>query len=102
MVEALACGTPVITTTGTPWEQLQEVDAGRRVLPREAELAGALRELLNMSDSQREAMGQRGQNLIKKNYSWDKIVDKFLMVCNCILSGKPIPVHPGQVGPNIE
>jgi len=94
VAEALACGTPVITTTGTPWEQLQEIDAGRRVLPKEAELAGALRELLNMSNPQRKAMGQRGQNLIKNNYSWDTIVDKFVTVYNCILSGKTIPVHP--------
>ena len=99
VVEALACGTPVITTTGTPWEQLQEVDAGRWVLPREAELARALRELLNMSQSERVAMGQRGQNLIQENYAWDRIVIKFLTVYDCILRGKSIPLHPE---PNIE
>jgi len=94
VAEALACGTPVITTTGTPWEQLQEVDAGRWVLPREAELARTLRELLNMSDSQRKAMGQRGQDLIKGNYTWDRIVDKFLILYNCVLSGTPVPLYP--------
>jgi len=99
VVEALACGTPVITTKGTPWEQLQEVDAGRWVLPREAELARALRELLNMSQSERVAMGQRGQNLIQENYAWDRIVKKFLTVYDCILSEKSIPLHPE---PNIE
>lgn len=99
VVEALACGAPVITTKGTPWEQLQEVDAGRWVLPREAELARALRELLNMSQSERVAMGQRGQNLIQENYAWDRIVKKFLTVYDCILRGKSIPLHPE---PNIE
>jgi len=99
VAEALACRTPVITTTGTPWEQLQEVDAGRWVLPREAELAQALRELLNMSQSERVAMGQRGQNLIQENYTWDRVVPKFLTVYNCILNGKSIPLHPE---PNIE
>jgi glycosyltransferase involved in cell wall biosynthesis len=99
VVEALACGTPVITTTGTPWQELQEVDAGRWVLPREAELARALRELLNMSQSERMSMGQRGQNLIQENYAWDRIVKKFLTVYDCILSGKSIPLYPE---PNIE
>jgi glycosyltransferase involved in cell wall biosynthesis len=94
VAEALACGTPVITTTGTPWKQLQDVDAGRWVPPREDELAQALRELLNMSRSERAAMGQRGQDLIQKNYAWDRIVKKYLTVYDCILTGKSIPFHP--------
>ena len=32
----------------------------------------------------------------------DKIVDKLLMVYNCILSGEPIPTHPGREGADIE
>lgn len=99
VAEALACGTPVITTTGTPWEQLQEIDAGRWVPLKEAELSQALRELLDMSESQRKAMGQKGRNLVKENYAWDRIVKKFLTVYDCILSGKSIPLHPE---PNIE
>lgn len=94
VAEALACGKPVITTTGTPWEQLHEANAGRWVVPEQAELDQALRELLNMSDSQRKAMGQRGMTLIKQNYTWDRVVPKFLTVYNCILNGKPVPLHP--------
>jgi glycosyltransferase involved in cell wall biosynthesis len=94
VAEALSCGTPVITTTATPWQQLQEIDAGRWVPPEQGEVGQALRELLNMSDSQRKAMGHRGMTLIKQNYTWDRVVPKFLTVYNCILSGKPIPLHP--------
>ncbi len=94
VAEALSCGTPVITTTGTPWQQLQEIDAGRWVPPQQGEIGQALREMLNMPDSQRKAMGQRGMALIKQNYTWDRVVPKFLTVYNCILSGKPIPLHP--------
>lgn len=92
--EALACGTPVITTTGTPWKEIQTVDAGRFVLPRDSELGQAIRELLDMSESQRNAMGQRGRNLVKKNYDWNTIVGKLLTVYNCILSGTAVPLHP--------
>jgi len=94
VAEALACGAPVITTTETPWEQVRQVDAGRCIPPRRHELVQAMRELLDMSTSQRKAMGQRGRNLVEKDYSWDAIVDKFLAVCNCILDGKPIPFQP--------
>jgi glycosyltransferase involved in cell wall biosynthesis len=94
VAEALACGTPVITTTGTPWQELQEVDAGRWVLPSRPELAQALRELLDMSQSQREAMGQRGRTLVEQNYMWDAIVQKFETVCHCIRNGDSIPLYP--------
>lgn len=94
VVEALACGTPVITTKGTPWEQLQEVDAGRWVLPREAELARALKELLDMSESERHAMGHRGRELVLEKYNWNNIVRQFVSVYNCIAQGKDVPLNP--------
>ena len=102
VAEALACGTPVVTTTSTPWQQLQEIDAGRCVPPQQGEIGQALREMLNMSDSQRKAMGQRGNTLIKNNYTWDRIVGMFLTVYNCILSGKPIPLNPEPTEPEVQ
>ena len=98
VAEALACGTPVITTTHTPWEQLHQIDAGRWIAPEKSALLDALRELLSMSVSQRAAMGNRGMNLIYSNYTWDKIARKFLHVCDCILDGRPIPLHPTPEG----
>ena len=71
VAEALACGTPVITTTGTPWEELQTVDAGRWVPPTKEDIGRALRELLSMSESRREEMGRRGAALIREHYTWD-------------------------------
>lgn len=94
VAEALACGTPVITTTGTPWKHLQDLDAGRWVAPEAAELTRALRELLDMPESQRRAMGQRGRRLIEQHYTWDKVIGKFLTVCECILQGRTVPLHP--------
>ena len=93
VAEALTCGTPVITTTSTPWRQLQTVDAGRWVAPTKSALTAALRELLTMSESQRDAMGQRGRALIEANYTWDKAAAKFLDMCDGILKGTPVPLH---------
>jgi glycosyltransferase involved in cell wall biosynthesis len=92
--EALACQTPVVTTTGTPWQQLQTIDAGRQVLPTKDQLAEALRELLEMSSSQRDAMGRRGRDLVQQHYTWQKVAGQFLTMCDCILSGRTIPLHP--------
>lgn len=94
VAEALACQTPVITTTGTPWHQLQAADAGRRVAPSGPELAEALRELLSMSEARRQAMGRRGRELVQQHYTWRRVAGQFLTVCECIFKGKSIPLHP--------
>jgi glycosyltransferase involved in cell wall biosynthesis len=94
VAEALACGTPVITTTGTPWEELHSVDAGRWVPPTKSELDQALRELLDLSESQRRQMGARGAALIREHYTWEQAARRFLTVCDCILQGRSIPLHP--------
>lgn len=94
VAEALACGTPVITTMSTPWEQLPIVDAGRWVPPTKQDIGLALQELLGMSESQRKKMGKQGAALVSDNYSWDKVAGKFVTVCDCILHGRPIPLHP--------
>lgn len=101
VAEALACGTPVITTTGTPWKELEDVDAGRWVPPRKPELYQALRELMDKSEPQRKAMGHRGRRLVLENYNWDKIARQFLTVYSCILQGKDIPLHPKPFSDNV-
>lgn len=102
VAEALACEIPVITTTGTPWEQLQEVDAGRWIKPREPELAQALRELMDMSESERDAMGHRGRELVLEKYNWNRITRQLINVYNCILHGKDVPLYPEPMELYIE
>jgi len=98
VTEALACGTPVITTTGTPWKELQEIDAGRCVPPDKKALTEAICELLTASIGQRQAMGQRGRSHIIKNYSWDLTARKFKTVYENILDAKDIPMYPEPSG----
>ena len=101
VAEALACETPVITTTGTPWKQLQSEDIGRWVPPERGELDTAIRELLDMSQSQRRGMGRRGRKMVLENYNWNTIVRRHLTLYNCILQGKEIPMEPEPMEINI-
>jgi glycosyltransferase involved in cell wall biosynthesis len=94
VAEALACGTPVITTTGTPWQELETVGAGRWISPTKDQIRIALYDLLDMSESQRQQMGQRGTALVHERYTWDQAASKFLTVCKAVLDGKSIPLHP--------
>jgi len=92
VAEALSCGTPVITTTGTPWKELEQVDAGRWVEPERHQIAAALLELLEMPKQNRDAMGQRGRKLVFEKYTWENAARKLETVYRCILQGKNIPL----------
>ncbi|MBQ7178901.1 MAG: glycosyltransferase, partial [Victivallales bacterium] len=61
VAEALACGTPVIASQGTPWKDLDREGAGRCVPIGVKPLVNALSELLSMTDKGRLVMGKHGQ-----------------------------------------
>jgi len=73
---------------------LKKVDAGRWVAPKKEPLTEALRELLDMSQESRAAMGRRGRDLVLRNYTKDIAAHKMIFVYQCILEGKDIPIHP--------
>jgi len=98
ILENLAVGTPVLITTGCNFPEVEQVGAGLCCQPTRGDLAQGLRKLLDMSDEERWLMGRRGRDLVKKNYAWDVIAGKFLTVYNCILEGRPIPMHPDATG----
>lgn len=68
IAEAMMAGLPVITTTGTPWKQLAEKEAGWWVGPNAEDLRPALVDAMSRSDESRSEMGRRGSDLAK-NFS---------------------------------
>lgn len=85
IAEALASGKPVITTKGTPWSELETYNCGWYIDIGIEPLEKALREALNLLDSQRQEMGQRGRKLIEENYSWPKIAAQMIDVYKWVL-----------------
>lgn len=73
VAEALASGTPVIASQGTPWKGLEREGCGRWVPFGVPSLVEALKELTSLSNQERIAMGQRGIDWIRRNYSWQGI-----------------------------
>src|ERR1035441_2267471 len=59
IVEAMVSGLPVITTTGTPWQELPAAGAGWWIEPTVHALASTLREALEMPEEERREMGFR-------------------------------------------
>ncbi|WP_270531226.1 glycosyltransferase [Phocaeicola plebeius] len=67
--EALACGTPVITTKGTPWEELNTEHCGWWTEIGTDATFNALKDFLSLSKDELMNMGNNGRKLIKNKYS---------------------------------
>ncbi len=85
VAEALACETPVITTTGTPWSVLVERRCGWWVDPCPDALAKALIEALSLQPSTRADMGRRGRRVVEEGHSLRAVaaqmMESYLWVC---------------------
>ena len=89
VAEALASGTPVIASQGTPWQGLERERCGRWVPIGVEPLAAALKALMAMSDEERAAMGTRGREWIRRDFSWKGIGAKMKAAYEWLLiSGK--------------
>ncbi len=102
VAEALACGVPVITTKGAPWEELLGEEGsnapggagstgrcGWWVEVGVEPLAGALREAMDLTDDERRAMGENGRRLVEAKYQWPGIAREMTLVYEEIVSRKP-------------
>lgn len=69
IAESLASGTPVITTVGTPWNDLNDSNSGAWIEIGTQPLTETLRKFLALSDEELEAMGRNGRKLIEEKYS---------------------------------
>lgn len=69
IAEALASGTPVITTTGAPWEDIQKYNCGWWVPCSQHAIVEALRSAIELSEAELEIRGKNGRKLIEEKYS---------------------------------
>jgi glycosyltransferase involved in cell wall biosynthesis len=98
VAEALATGCPVLTTTGTPWQELKTHRCGWWVEPRPPSIAQALRDAVGRSDEQRRRMGERGRALVENKYSWTGVAKKMERVYRWI-QGEGAPPNFVHLGP---
>lgn len=69
VAEALASGTPVITTKGTPWEELNTENCGWWIEIGRNPLIEALNQYVSLTEGSLEEMGRNGRRLIEEKYS---------------------------------
>lgn len=91
VAEALACGVPVITTKGAPWQDLVKHRCGWWVDIGVEPLVRALDEAMASTDMQRYDMGQRGRQLVEKKFTWPRVAQRMKAVYEWILGGGTPP-----------
>ena len=73
VAEALVSGTPVITTTATPWAELPGQRCGWCVDPTVAAIMEALKQATELSAPQLDQMGQTGARWAQQQFAWNPI-----------------------------
>lgn len=68
ITEALAAGIPVITTTGTPWQDLVTYDCGWWIDLNVLNLEQAIKKAMNKNPAELREMGENGKELVKQRY----------------------------------
>ncbi len=87
VVEAMGYGLPVIITEGVGISpEIKEAGAGIVINKDEKELAEAIAYILN-NPKEADKMGKSGQGLVRKEFSAEKVVEKWIGVCGEMANG---------------
>ena len=76
--EALGSGIPVITTTATPWDRMEEKGCGWWIEPGVDSLVSTMRDAVALSDGERQQMGERGSRWIREEFTWESVGQQFV------------------------
>lgn len=88
IAESYLCGTPVITTKGTPWKSIKDNNCGWWVDRNVNSISNSILEFLATTPEKRMQMGLKGAKIVLENYSSSivskKMVDTYIAVINKI------------------
>lgn len=102
IAEALAHATPVITTTQTPWVDLEHRGCGWCINPTEPDLIIAFRSAMSLSNGRLEEMGKAGRAWIEDSYAWEKLAKMFEELYAWLLYGGQKPSFVDSVGSRLH
>jgi len=78
VAEALAAGTPVLTTTAAPWSELEQNNAGWCCSPEVVSIKMTLELALALDRDTLMAMGMRGRAWMARAYGWEVISSRLV------------------------
>lgn len=86
IAESLACGTPVITTTGTPWESLNTHGCGWWIDLDVESLCQTLQMAMSTPQEDLVTMGKKGRILVEQTCSLDIVAKQYVQMYQWILN----------------
>ncbi len=98
IAEALASYTPVITTVGAPWEELETNNCGWWINIGVEPLKKALESAMQTDESELLQMGIRGRKLMESKYSMESVAKQMMELYNWILTNKNKPSFVNEIG----
>jgi glycosyltransferase involved in cell wall biosynthesis len=91
VAEALTAGLPVITTTCTPWQEIQNGKYGWWIEPTIDALAQALTEAMRLTDEKRREMGKQGADWARSRFNWPSVAQDTRLLYRWIIEGGKAP-----------
>lgn len=88
VAEALASGTPVITTTGTPWDELNTKQCGWCIPCNKIDLKQTIISAISLTGEKLEQYGRNGRLLIEERYSADTVAQKMKLLYDRIITNQ--------------
>ncbi len=77
IIEAMACGLPVLISTACNMPEVATQDAGRVVASARRPIAKALREMIAMDVGALAGMGGRGRDLVRARFDWRELIPQY-------------------------
>lgn len=86
IAEAMSCGVPVITTTGTPWEELNKMGIGWCINLSVENLIEAIDNALSLGCDQLFDLGQKCHDYVANKYQYIKVAENNLVLYRWLLN----------------
>ncbi len=86
VAEALAQGTPVISTKGAPWAELTTRDCGWWIDHGAKPLAAAMDEAMSMSWKRLASMGEAGRSWMCRDFAWSAVAASMRSVYDWLIA----------------
>ena len=87
IAEAMSCGVPVITTNGTPWQELNEINLGWCIDLSLEKLITSISKAIELGQDSLFRMGQECSKHIRDTYQYTEVAAKNKAVYEWILNG---------------
>ena len=91
VAEALAAGTPVISTKGAPWRALEINGCGWWIDHGVEPLTASLANAMTMTQATLKAMGAKGRALMERDFSWSRVGTNMLELYGWLTNKRSVP-----------